>query len=141
MDKVTRFLKFIFYISIVLLVIISIFPGSLLGFIVFGDFARQPNLIDNPFYQVLPWRFYSIGSAINHFAIFFLISLVGFGVHFKNRNFQSLVYIIFSLSIILEVIQTIIPNRAFEIYDVSANFAGVLLAYFVVKIYIYRRQQ
>jgi VanZ family protein len=32
-------------------------------------------------------------------------------------------------------LQFIVPNRAFEIYDVSANFAGVLVAYFLVKIY------
>ena len=141
MDKVIRFSKFIFYVSLVLLVILSIFPGSLPGFLVFGDFGRQVNLTDNPFYQVLPWRFYEIASVINHFVTFFLISLFGFGTYFKNSNFQLLVYIIFSLSIILEVIQTIIPNRAFEIYDISANFMGVLLAYFVVKIYISRRQR
>ena len=141
MDKVIRFFKFIFYILIVFLVIVSIFPGSLLGFLVFGDISRQPNLIDNPYYQVLPWRFYSIGSAINHLVTFFLISLIGFSIYFKNSNFQLLVYIFFSFSIILEVIQIIIPNRAFEIYDVSANFSGVLLAYLVVKIYITRRKK
>ena len=39
------------------------------------------------------------------------------------------------LSIFLEVLQFIIPRRAFEIYDVSANFAGVLVAYYLLKIY------
>jgi len=29
-----------------------------------------------------------------------------------------------------------VPKRAFEILDLSANFAGVLLAYFVIKIYL-----
>ena len=39
------------------------------------------------------------------------------------------------LSIFLEVLQFIVPFRAFEIYDVSANFAGVLVAYYLLKIY------
>ena len=43
--------------------------------------------------------------------------------------------ILFFLSIILEALQFIVPNRSFEIYDLSANFAGVLVAYFLVKIY------
>ena len=51
------------------------------------------------------------------------------------HNFQKLAYGLFFLSIILEVLQIIVPNRTFEIYDVSANFAGVLVAYFLVKIY------
>ena len=51
------------------------------------------------------------------------------------NKFQKLVYSLFFLSIILEVLQFIVPNRAFEIYDVSANFAGVLVAYCLIKIY------
>ena len=53
----------------------------------------------------------------------------------KNHNFQKLVYGLFFLSIILEFLQFIVPNRAFEIYDVFANFAGVLVAYLLVVIY------
>jgi len=61
--------------------------------------------------------------------------MLGLCLYLRSNNFQKLVYSLFFLSIILEVLQFIVPNRAFEIYDVSANFTGVLVAYFLVKIY------
>ena len=124
MDKVISSLKFIFHLSILFLIIISLFPGSLLGFFLYSDFGRQPDIIDNPF-----------GTAINHFIYYFYISMLGLFLYLRNRNFQKLVYGLFFLSIILEVLQFIVPNRVFEIYDVFANFAGVLVAYLLVVIY------
>ena len=124
MVKVISFLKLIFYISILLLIIISLFPGSLLGFVLYNDLSRQPNLIANPF-----------GTAINHFIYYFYVSMLGLCLYLRSNNFQKLVYSLFFLSIILEVLQLIVPNRAFEIYDVSANFVGVLVAYCLIKIY------
>ena len=124
MAKIISFLKFIFHTSILLLIIISLFPGSLVGFFLYGDLGRQPNLIANPF-----------GTAINHFISYFYVSMLGLCLYLRNNNFQKLVYSLFFLSIILEVLQFIAPNRAFEIYDVSANFAGVLVAYCLTKIY------
>ena len=124
MDKVISFLKFIFHVSVLLLIIISLFPGSLLGFFLYDDLGRQPNLIANPF-----------GTTINHFIYYFYVSMLGFCLYLRSSNFQKLVYSLFFLSIILEVLQFIVPNRSFEIYDVSANFAGVLVAYCLIKIY------
>ena len=124
MDKVNSSLKFILHLSILFLIIISLFPGSLLGFFLYGDFGRQPNIIDNPF-----------GTTINHFIYYFYITMFGLCLYLRDRNFQKLVYGFFFLSIILEVLQFIVPNRAFEIYDVFANFAGVLVAYLLVVIY------
>ena len=119
-----NFLKFVFHISIIFLIIISLFPGSLLGFFLYSDFSRQPDLIDNPF-----------GTAINHFIYYFYVSMLGLCLYLKNLNFQRLAYGLFLLSIILEILQFIIPNRTFEIYDIIANFAGVLVAYLLVVIY------
>ena len=124
MDKVISFLKFIFHSSVLLLVIISLFPGSLLGFFIYGDLGRQPDLVTNPF-----------GTAINHFICYFCVSMLGFSLYLKNHNFQKIVKGLFFLSIILEVLQFIVPNRTFEIYDISANFIGVLVDYFIIKTY------
>tara|TARA_B100001765_G_C19241168_1_gene222548 strand:- start:43 stop:435 length:393 start_codon:yes stop_codon:yes gene_type:complete len=124
MDKVISSLKFIFHLSVLFLIVISLFPGSLLGFFLYGDFGRQPDIIDNPF-----------GTTINHFIYYFYITMFGLCLYLKDRNFQKLVYGFFFLSIILEALQFIVPNRAFEIYDVFANFAGVLVAYLLVVIY------
>ena len=61
--------------------------------------------------------------------------MLGMCLYLRNRNFQKLVYSLFFLSIILEVLQFIMPNRVFEIYDGLANFAGVLVAYLLIVIY------
>ena len=124
MDKVISCLKFIFHISVLFLIIISLFPGSLLGYFLYNDLGKQPDLINNP-----------IGTAINHFIYYFYVSVLGLCLYLKDRNFKKLLYSLFFLSIVLEALQFIIPNRTFEIYDVSANFIGVLFAYILVKIY------
>ena len=49
MDKMVNFLKITFHISILFLIIVSLFPGSLFGFLLYNDLGKQPNLIDNPF--------------------------------------------------------------------------------------------
>ena len=124
MDKMITFFKFIFHVSVLLLIIISLFPGSLLGFFIYGDLGRQPSLIVS-----------QNNISINHFICYLYISMLGFSLYLKNNNFQKIVIGLFFLSIILEVLQFIVPNRDFEIYDLSANFIGVLAAYIIIKIY------
>ena len=68
MDKAANFLKFIFYISVLFLIIISLYPGSLLGVLFYGDPSLQPNLAWNPLYTPLP-HLYKIAGIINHFII------------------------------------------------------------------------
>jgi VanZ family protein len=122
---VIKFLKNIFHISVLFLIIISLYPGSLLGYFLYGDLGRQPNLISNPF-----------GSTINHFICYFYVSLLGLFLYLKTENFKKLVYILFFLSAILEFLHLIVPNRSFEITDLCANIFGVLVAYSVVRIYL-----
>ena len=135
MDKVTNFLKFIFYTSVLFLIVISLYPGSLFGMLLYGDLSVQPNLALNPFFSPLPKHLYTIASIINHFIFYFCISILGLCLYLRNHNFQKLAYGLFFLSIFLEVLQFVAPKRAFEILDLSANFAGVLVAYCLIKIY------
>jgi VanZ family protein len=123
---VIKFLKSIFYISVLFLIIISLYPGSLLGYLFYGDLEHQPDLIENPF-----------GTAINHFIYYTYVSLLGFFLYSSSQNFKKLVYSLFSLSIILEVFHFIVPNRSFEIEDLFGNILGVVVAYSIVKIYLF----
>ena len=123
MDKV---IKSIFHISVLFLIIISLWPGSLIGFLLYGDLTSQPNFIRNPF-----------GTSINHFICYACISLTGFFLYIKNENFKKLVYGLFFLSITLELFHFIIPNRSFQLEDLLANIFGVMVAYFVIKIYLF----
>ena len=124
--KVIKLLKFIFHISVLFLIVISLYPGSLLGYMFYGDIGKQPDLIDNPF-----------GTTINHFIYYFYISILGFCIYLRSDNFQKIVYGLFILSIMLEILQFIVPNRAFQLHDLMGNFLGVLVAYFLVKIYLF----
>ena len=135
MIKVDGFLKFIFYISVVLLIVITLYPGSLLGLLLYGDLGMQPNLAENPYFTPIPSHLYTYASALNHFIVYFYVSMLGLYLYLRSHNFQKIVYGLFFLSIFLEILQLIVPRRAFEIYDISANFAGVLVAYCLLKIY------
>ena len=120
------FLKFIFHVSVLFLITISLYPGSLLGYLFYGDSSLQPNLIENPF-----------GTAINHFIYYVYVSLLGFFLYLRTKNFQKLIYGLFFLSVILELFHFIIPNRAFQLDDLVGNILGVGVAYSVVKIYLF----
>ena len=121
-----QFIKLVFHISILLLIILSLYPGSLIGFLLYGDLGQQPNLIHNPF-----------GTIINHFICYAYVSLLGFFIYSGRKNFQKLVYSMFFLSAILELLQFIIPNRSLQLGDLIANILGVIVAYSVVKIYLF----
>ena len=125
-NKVINFLKYIFHISLLFLIIISLYPGSLLGYLLYGDFSQQPNLIENLF-----------GTSINHFIYYFYVSLLGFFLYSRTKNFKKLVYYMFFLSAILELFHFIIPNRSFEFNDLVGNILGVIVAYSIVKIYLF----
>ena len=120
------FLKFIFHISVLFLIIISLYPGSLFGYLLYGDLGKQPNFINNPF-----------GTTINHFIYYIYVSLLAFFLYLRTENFQKLVYVLFFLSVILELFHFIIPNRSFQLNDLVANILGVAVAYSVVKIYLF----
>ena len=121
-----KFSKSIFYISVLFLIIISLYPGSLLGYLLYGDLSQQPNLIKNPF-----------GTTINHFIYYIYVSLLGFFLYLRTENFQKLVYSLFLLSVILELLHFIIPNRSFQLGDLIGNILGVIVAYSIVKIYLF----
>ena len=95
----------------------------------YRDFGVQPDLVPgNPF-----------GTTINHFFSYFYVSLLGFFVYsdLKKSDFKKLVLVLFFLSIILEILQLIVPNRSFQTGDLIFNILGVLVAYCIIKIYLF----
>ena len=117
-------LKYLFYFSFIILLILYLFPGSLIGYFLYGSLGKQPNLISNP-----------IGTSINHLIFFFYISILGFLLQNTHKKFINSFSFLFLISIILELLHYFIPNRAFELNDVYANSLGVLLAYFMLKLF------
>jgi len=128
-NNVNKFLNYLFYISILFLILISVIPGSLIGYLLYGDWGLQPILIKNPY-----------GSAINHFIYYLYLSLLGLFYYLKHGKFKKIIYGLFFLSIILELLHIIIPNRSFQISDLFANVLGVIVAYLIIKIYLLFRK-
>ena len=120
-----KYLKIVFYISILILIIISLYPGSLIGYLLYKDYEHQPNLISNPF-----------GTFLNHFIFYVYVSLLGFFLYLKTEKSKKVAFGLFFLAISLELLQSIIPIRAVEIGDLIANILGVIVAYFTIKIYL-----
>jgi VanZ family protein len=120
-----QILKIIFYTSLLLLTIISLYPGSLIGLLIYEDLGRQPILIKTPF-----------GSTINHFLTYFYVSLLGFFIYIKKENFKSVMIILIFLSVTLEFLQLFVPKRSFEFNDIVANILGLFVAYLTIKIYL-----
>ena len=116
--------KYLFYLSFVILLILYLFPGSLIGYFLYGNLSKQPDFISNP-----------IGTSINHLLFFFYLSILGFMFRRKQKKFINSFSFLFLISIILELLHHIIPHRAFEPNDLYANTLGVLMAYFIFKFF------
>ncbi len=116
--------KISFYFSLIILIILYLFPGSLIGYFFYGNLGTQPDLISNP-----------IGTSINHLIFFFILSILGLIFNESQKKFINSFSFLFCISIILELSHHFIPNRAFELNDLYANSTGVLLAYLVIKLF------
>ena len=124
MDKAVSYLRILFHISILLLIILSLYPGSILGFLLYGDFKLQPQVTKDFLY---------ISS--QHLYVYLFVSALGFFSYLRNRKFKLVVIYLFFLSIILEVSHLVISERSFQISDLAGNILGVLIVYMVVLIY------
>jgi Na+-transporting methylmalonyl-CoA/oxaloacetate decarboxylase beta subunit len=121
--------KILFNIINTIFVILYIYPGSILGFLVYGEFHRQPQITKD---------FMSISS--NHVYAFLALSLIGLISYYKSKKLLIINYLILS-SIILEVLHLVIPNRSFEYSDLFGNIVGVLLSILLFNIYNFWRKK
>ena len=122
MKNTLNLLLYIYYFSLVILFILYLFPGSLIGYFLYGNLGQQPNLIPNP-----------IGTSINHLIFFSYITTLALKIRPKVKNILTDYKIILFISFILEILHFIIPNRAFEFYDLIANILGVLIIIFIKR--------
>ena len=105
--------KFIFYISNFILLVLYLFPGSLLGYFLYNDFQVQPQLTKN------------FLVSTNHLYAFGLLSIICL---FSYKNSNKLIFLnlyLILLSIILEILHIFIPLRSFEFSDLFGNLLGV----------------
>ena len=129
MGKTISYLRILFHILTLLLIILSLYPGSILGFLLYGDSRLQPQ-ITKDFLYISSQHLYAYG----------LVSSLGFFSYLRDKKFKLVVIYLFFLSIILEVSHLVIFERSFQISDLAGNILGVLIAYIVVFIYKFWRK-
>jgi len=129
MDKAISYLRILFHILILILIILSLYPGSILGFLFYGDFRLQPQITKDFLY---------ISS--QHLYVYLLVSAFGFFSYLRDEKFILVVIYLFFLSIILEVAHLVISERSFQIEDLIGNILGVLIGYTIVLIYKFWRR-
>ena len=122
--------KILFQILKTIFIILYIYPGSILGYLIYRDFSKQPQLTSD---------FFGISS--NHVYAFFLLSVLGLFGYYKIKKFFIINYLIF-ISIILEILHLVIPERSFQFADLFGNIVGVLLSIILINIYnIWRKNE
>ena len=115
-NTIFKLTEHVYYFSLLVLLILYLFPGSLIGYLLYGNLGQQPNLISNP-----------IGTSINHLIFFSYITILAMIVRLRVKNILTNYRFILFISCALEIFHLIIPNRAFEFYDLIANFVGVVI--------------
>jgi VanZ family protein len=122
-NTIFKLLKYSYYFSLLIFIILYLFPGSLIGYFLYGNLGQQPDIIPNP-----------IGTSINHLISFIFLSSLAFIVKIREKKFINSFQFLFFTSIFLEVLHYFIPNRAFEYFDLLANITGVVFTYLFIKI-------
>ena len=107
--------KIIFYFFNFFLIFLYLFPGSLLGIIIYDNINKQPQITPD----------YIVSS--NHFYVFLIISSLGLLSFVKERQVKVLLIYLIFLSVILEIFHLFIPERSFQWSDLFGNLSGVIV--------------
>ena len=126
MDYKIRIIRYLYYFSLLGLLILYLFPGSLIGYFLYGDLGRQPDLIPNP-----------LGTSINHALAFLYLTILGLISYYNESSFTKVLIFLIGLSLLSELSHLIIPNRSFQYLDILANLLGTLMA--IVIIFLYKK--
>ena len=121
-------IKIIFHLLNIIFVFLYVYPGSLLGFLIYKDISKQPQLTSD---------FFVLSS--NHVYAFLLLSSLGLIGNFKNLKIIILYLIL--ISIILELLHLFIPNRSFQFSDLFGNIVGVLIPIFILILFNFWRKK
>ena len=119
--------KFIFYLFNFFLILLYLYPGSLLGCFLYDDCKLQPQLTAD------------FIVSTNHLYAFVLFSIIGYLTFNKLSQFIFLTFYLIFLSIMLEILHYVIPERSFEIPDLIGNLIGVIIITIIV--YFFKKNE
>ena len=112
--------KLLFYLINTIFAIFYLYPGSILGFILYKNFNKQPQLTDD-------FNFFLISFSSNHVYAFLALSFVSFFIFFEDKKKNILIYF-FSISFLYEFLHITIPNRSFQVSALYGKVVGVLIS-------------
>ena len=121
--------KIFFNIINTIFIVLYVFPGSILGFLYYGEFNKQPQL--TPDFMLF---------SSNHVYAFTILSLIGLFAYYKSNKILILNYLIFG-SVILEILHLVVPNRSFQYSDLFGNILGVLISILLLSVYNFWRKR
>ena len=111
-----------------ILIIFYLYPGSIFGCYLYNNCNIQPQISSNFIISSNYW----ISS--NHFYVFTILSMFGIFAYRSIKKIRFLITYLFLLSIVLELLHLIIPNRGFEWSDLFGNIAGLIFVIVVYKV-------
>ena len=123
MKKIPLLTKTVFHASNIGLILIYLYPGSIFGWLLYGNTQKQPQLTPD----------FIIFSS-NHAYAFIILSLLGV-ISSNDKKISILFIYLFFISIILELSHILIPKRSFEYPDLFGNFLGVFLIFILFNLY------
>ena len=115
--------KIIFYLTNFILILLYLFPGSLIGCYLYDDCKLQPQITPD----------YIISS--NHLYAFAILSIIGFFTYKNSKKVEYLSGYLIIISIFLELFHNFIPERSFEYSDLFGNIAGVIVVIIVFNLF------
>ena len=118
--------KLTFHILNVIFIFLYIYPASILGFLFYGNFNKQPQI-------TLDFIVSNFMVSSNHFYAFVLLSILGLINYYKTNKYLIIGYL-FLISIVLEVLHFVIPNRGFQFSDLFGNMLGVLILLLIINL-------
>ena len=121
--------KFFFYLSNFILIVLYLFPGSILGWFLYSNSSLQPQITPN----------LNLMVSTNHVYAFLVLSFIGFFTYKKIEQFRSISIYLITLSTILEILHFLIPERSFEFSDLFGNLTGVIIA--IIIFYFFRKNE
>ena len=124
MKKVSLLTKIIFHIANILLLVLYIYPGSILGWLIYDNIQKQP--------QITSDFIFSLSS--NHILAFLILSFLGLFSYY-DKHVKILFSYLFFISIFLELWHFVIPQRSFEYKDLFGNVCGVLIVFLILNVY------
>ena len=107
--------KIIFYITNFILILLYLFPGSLIGCFLYDDCKLQP--------QITP----DFIISTNHLYAFAFFSLIAFLTFKKTDKITFIILYLITISVVLELFHHFVPDRSFEYSDLFGNLIGVII--------------